>query len=224
MDAAAFRGYSAGANYNYRVARSATVHIGYSQRLANRRSLAADLAESHGRIRDIDLGLAYSRPLSLSRRTTLTFGSGSSIVPVKEGSRLEIQGTAALIRELGRTWRAELTYARELRFAETLDEPLLSHAVAVQVSGNPFRRVNLGVSTSLRDGRVGFEAGDGGYASYRGSARAQWNINKAMAAYADSSYYGHDFGGDVRLPVGFPRRTNRYEVRVGLTASVSFLR
>ena len=78
-------------------------------------------------IHDIDVGVDYARPLSLTRRTTLDFGTGSSVVTMptldlgQEAGATETQvrfvGDVGVTHEMGRTWRLRLGYNRGVGFA-----------------------------------------------------------------------------------------------------------
>ena len=90
--------------------------------------------------------------------------TGSAIVPTEGsaqgGAHYRFLGTASLNREMGRTWKAALSYGRNLEFVETFTEPLLSDDVAFRLGGNFTRQVDVAVSAGISKGSVGFAAGD----------------------------------------------------------------
>ena len=92
----------------------------------------------------IDAGVNYNRALSFSRRTTLSFSTGTSrfakpnpagrcgsAPPARSGSS----------HEIGRTWTATLSYDRGLRFTENWLEPLFTDSASAGLSGSMSRRV-----------------------------------------------------------------------------------
>jgi hypothetical protein len=228
-----FSARSVGASFNHYLGRYAIARAGYTYRLADRRGLSSSTEQGILTSHDIDFGIDYNRPLSLSRRTTMVISTGSAIVPATDvtaaatGDRYRMLGVASLNHEMGRTWKAALSYGRNLEFAETLTEPLLSDNVALHLQGRFGRRLDLTVSANLAKGSVGFvaeEPGDHRYDTYSGSARLRWTINRLVKSYAEYITYSHAFGSGVQVPQGFGRDVRRSEIRVGLTAWAPLIR
>lgn len=226
-----FSARSVKASFNQYLGRYTIARAGYGRRMVDRQGLSANepgVAASH----DIDLGIDYNRPLSLSRRTTMMITTGSSIVPAEagvptqSGAHYRLLGTASLNRAMGRTWNAALSYGRNLEFVETFTEPLLSDNVALSLQGSFSRQLNVALSAGLSKGSVGFAAGDpaNGYGTYSGSARLRWAINRLVSTYGEYVTYGHAFGSDVQVPLGFGRDVKRSEIRVGLTVWAPLVR
>lgn len=221
------------ASFNHYLGRYAIARAGYTHRLTDRRGLSssneAGIVASH----DIDLGIDYNRPLSLSRRTTMVITTGSAIVPATDvvvsgaGDRYRMLGMASLNHQMGRTWKAALSYGRNLEFVETFTQPLLSDTVALHLGGRFSRRLDLTVSANLSKGSVGFAAddpGNRGYGTYSGSARLRWAISRLATGYGEYVAYGHAFGSDVQVPQGFGREVKRSEIRVGVTVWAPLIR
>jgi hypothetical protein len=214
------------ASFNQHLGRYVIARAGYGRWLVDRDGLATSNEPGVAAIHDIDAGIDYNRPLSLSRRTKLFITTGSAIVPAAERrtsvngvAHYRLLGTASLNREMGRTWNAALSYGRNLEFVETFAEPLLSNTLALRVGGNFTRRVDVAVSANLAKGSVGFAAGDPNqrFGTYNASARLQWAVTRFMKTYGEYIAYGHAFGSDVQAPPGFGRDVKRSEIRVGLT-------
>lgn len=222
LDAATSRTQSAGVTFLYRISRNATARAGYSQRLANYRGLLGT-QQQRGRSHDLDLGIDYNRPLSFSRRMTLAFRSGSSIVPGKNGAQYDVLAAAALTRQIGRTWSTSLEYGRNLQFVDTFTQPLLADTVSIRAAGTLNRRLDLSVSSGMSKGAVGFGIGDHAYASYNAAVRTRWTLNRFIAAYVEYTDYRQLVGPDVQMTAGFGRSVNRREARVGLTTWASLL-
>jgi hypothetical protein len=223
MEGGRFASHTARVGYNHQISRYATARLGYARELMARQTGAADLDLRARRSHDIDLGVDYNRPLSLSRRTKLAFRSGSSLVPSNGRTHVQLSGAASLSREIGRTWTTSLDYSRQVQFVETMAEPLLSDAVSLRVQGLPLRRLHVSVSASTSMGQVGFGAGDREYDTHHAAVRARWTFHRFLAVYADSSYYSHRFGAAVAFAPGVQRYADRREVRFGLTTWVPLL-
>ena len=224
LEGETFAMQSATAGYNYRITRYATARVGYGRRRGGRRAALAGLPQRSAESHDVDLGVDYSRPLSLSKRTTLAFYSGSSMVPSEGGTHVHLSGGASLTREIRRSWSARLDYGRALQLVETHDEPLLIDSLSLQIGGQVINRLNLGVSTSLTQGQAGFGAGDRSYATYLAAARARWSMSRTLTVYADSSFYRHNFGAAVEIAPRLERHMDSVQFRVGVMTSFPVFR
>lgn len=222
-----------GASFNHYLGRYAIARAGYTHRLANRRSLSSASEPGIVASHDLDFGIDYNRPLSLARRTTLVVSTGSAIVPAADvaaigaGDHYRMLGTASLNHDMGRTWKAVLSYGRTLEFVETFKEPLLSDSVALHLRGHFSRQLDLTLSANLSKGSVGFVAEDPathGYGTYSASGRLRWAISRLVKGYGEYLIYGHAFGNGVQLPQGFGHDVKRSEIRVGLTVWAPLIR
>lgn len=210
--------------YGYQLTRYARFHAGYGYRVAQydltatRRPLA-----SH----DIDLGVDYSRALSLSlsRRTTLSLGSGSSVIVrdrVEEehrtSYRLLLVGNVLLSHDIGRSWYANAGYHRGLRFVEGFSDPLIADSVTGGVGGYLGRRINVVAGAAHTRGTVGLTNQRRGHSGSNATARIQFALFRYLALYSQYVYYRYHFQEGVDLPPGFAPALERQGVRVGLSA------
>ena len=223
MVAGRFASQTVGAGYHHQLSRYATARVGYSRLMVARQSGSTAMESRVRQRHDIDLGVDYNRPLSLTRRTTLAFRSGSSLVPSNGRTHLQLAGGASLSREIGRSWTAALDYGRHVQLVEALDEPLIADTVSLSLRGAPVRRLNLSASASMSIGQVGFGSGDREYETQLAAVRARWTFHRFLALYADSSYYRHAFGAAVAIAPGIQLNADRREVRIGLMTWVPLL-
>lgn len=226
-DDSEFRTQDVKASFNQQLGRYAVARAGYGRRLTDRKGFSGSNEPGVTASHDIDVGIDYHRPLTLSRRTKVMVGTGSAIVPVESAHRYRFLATASLEREIGRTWKASLNYGRNVEFLETLTEPLLSDTFALRLGGRFSRRLDLAVSANLSRGAVGFDqkdVDDHRYDTYGGSARLRWAISRLVTSYGEYVTYSHGFGRNVQLPLGFGRDVKRSEVRVGLTVWAPLIR
>src|SRR5205823_573717 len=82
-----------------------TARLGYGLLLARYSgSDAASIAPAQ--MHDIDAGVDYHRDVTIRRRTTLTFSTGTSVVSTPlDGAHPVATGSATLSRDIGRSWR-----------------------------------------------------------------------------------------------------------------------
>jgi hypothetical protein len=211
---AATRSHSAAVRFERQVTRHAGLRLGYGYREA--RTASADSTTSQ----DIDVGLNYSRALSISRRTTLSFGSGSSVVGNGNRTLFRLSGAADLEHDMGRTWTARLSYRRGLRFLEGFSEPTYGDSVNLSTAGYLGRRVDVSASAAYSSGQVGITSETNGFSAYVGTLKVQVAISRFLAAYTQYVYYHYRFRDTVSLPLGINSALERQGVRIGLTSSV----
>ena len=180
---------------------------------------------------NVNAGVNYSRALSFSRRTSLSFGTGSAVVmsdnlqdPLRPSrTRVRLLANANLVHEMGRTWTAELAYVRGLQSRDGFGELYFSDAVSTTVQGLVSRRLSVSssaawsVSTLDRPGR-------GGHNSLSASAQATYALTPYLGLYTRYVYYQYDYGDDIPLDTRFARALDRQGVRVGLTTSIPLIR
>jgi len=165
--------------------------------------------------RDIDIGIDYDRPLSLSRRTTFTFSTGSSLVPDQGVTHYRVNGSATLTHAMGRTWTSSLQYSRALQFIEAFPEPFLSDSIGGQLHGAASRRVSITASGGYATGAIGNAESVGTFATYTGTAELGIAVNRHVAISADYVRYHYRLGAQT-VRAAFPARLDRQTARVGL--------
>ena len=156
---------------------------------------------------DIDLGVDYARPLSLSRRTKLSFGSGSAVTPHNGGVAFNLTGNAMLTRQIGRTWQARVGVTRDVQLLEGFAEPVVANALAANVGGALRHRLMLSSSFTASRGAVGVGPATGnGYLNWTGAVgiamplgrRASFDVQASLRASASTAI--------GRWPPGWPTR------------------
>jgi hypothetical protein len=209
-EARQFEGHSSGVRVTHNAGRGFNVRAGYRYS-----DVRYTITGRQRRNHLIDAGAGYNRSLSISRRTTFSFGTGTTATTRAEldnqRTRFRITGSARLLHEMGRTWDASLAYARGVRFDENFTEPLFSDTVTASVGGLLSPRLQFRAGARASTGRVGFQGG--GFSSYRGTA----SLNYALSRYANLgvaySYYYHLFGDGIAMPAGLPAGIDRHSVR-----------
>jgi hypothetical protein len=220
------RTHSFGGGYDLGLTRYATLALGYTYREGRYGGAAGDAAAAADRnrvVHDLNIGLAYDRPLSRSRRTFISAAAGSTIVErgvttaPAEGSRYEVIGQASLRHLIGRTWEARLDYRRALDFVETFAEPITSHGLAATIGGLVTRRLDIAATAGTSRGFVGAPSAlDNDVTTYMGSATARLALSRFAGIYGSYVYYHYDMGQGVTQPAGAAPRVSQQAVHVGM--------
>jgi hypothetical protein len=207
---------SAGARLSRRLTRFASLRTGYTYRTGN-----TGFAGTSQPLRehDLDLGVDYSRPVTASGRTTLSFGSGSSLTPQDEGLAYRLTGDAALTRLIGRTWNARVGVNRSVQLLEGFAEPVLANIVNLALGGTLHRRVSLLSWGSMSTGTVGLTAQEGnGYANWSTGGGLSVMLGRRASLEAQYFIAGDEFENGVLLPPGLSHeRRQRQGLRAGFS-------
>jgi len=203
---------------SHTVSRFFGVHAGYGYTTATFRGIPGGTG-----FHNIDVGVDLHKALSLSRRTTFSFSTGSTIVRRDVGSgssgaqtEFRLLGGADLDHYIGRTWSARVSYRRDWQMLEGSLVPFFSDAVTAGIGGNAARTVTVGLSTSYLLGTMMGSVGGGHDQALTGTGWLQYEIGRSLATYVQYGYYLHRFessGAGLNLPARFDRNA----VRVGLT-------
>jgi hypothetical protein len=215
-----------GARFTHHVTEGVSLRAGYGYRTADLAIPGASRLHYH----DLDIGLNYSRGLSVTRKTTITFNSGSSIVPqepqpVAQGENASLPGMsfvmsggAALTHRMGRTWSARIEGTRGVEMLEGFARPVVANRLATNLAGNWSRWVSFSSVTGFTTGTVGV-GGDAGtkYETWNASVALQIAVSRRCAIAAQYSAFSNRFGDEVLLPTGVTSTLQRQVLRIGLT-------
>ena len=195
------------------VARGLSLRFGYGFYQSRYHDSEPRTVDNH----NIDVGVDYSGAISLSRRTTLSFSTGSTAFGDREETHVRVVGRAELRREIGRTWVAVAEYFRDAYYVNEFSEITFSDSGVFSVGGLLNRRVSFHSGVGLSMGDVGFSAGGTNtHAAYAVSG-VTTALSRFTAIGLDYNYYMHFFGDDVSLPEGVLREANRHAIRAYLT-------
>ena len=203
-----------------------TLNVGYFYRQGNYANNVKPF-----RAHDIDLGVNYHRALSFSRRTTFSFGSGSTLLTTDsiggqtQPSRTDLRllANANLDHYIGRTWSARLAYRRDWQFVEGFLEPFFVDGVTFGVGGSMGRRATLGASASYLSGQAGIGTLSN-LQSYRSLAFFHVSLTPALSTYLQYQYYNAEFSDNVVVPAGYPTAFSRNSLQAGLVLVLPLIR
>jgi hypothetical protein len=224
-----------GAKYNRDVSQRVRLHAGYMYQLGSSDFTARPDTTSNDAVglHHIDIGVNYSRPLSLSRRTTVNFSTGSALIQRARDTSassgdssmmFRVLGNVGLQHEIGRSWTARVGYSRDVGFVEGFVDPMLSDSVTAGVTGLLTRSINLLASATYSHGSPANASSSGReHEAFAASARVQKALTRNLALFAQYVFYQTNNGTAVQLPPAFSE-FDRQVVRGGITAWLPLIR
>ena len=209
------------ARFSHHLTRAAALRVGYGYGTGQfgQQAGTAPLV-TH----DLDLGIDYSRALAFSRRTTISFGSGSTLVPSAQGLGYYVNADASLNRQIGRTWKASLLYHRGVQMTEGIAEPLYVDTAIVRLGGFVTRRFSFTVNGAYSSGRIGIAAENRRFTTYTAESDLRIAITRILAAYVHYMNYRYAFDSAADVPFGLPPLMNRQGLRVGISGTLPLVR
>jgi hypothetical protein len=205
------RGASGG--LRYQLGQGLGLRIGYSRMEGRYGSPDNNAAQD-----SVNGGIDFSRALSFSRRTSVSFSTGSTAVRNNSRTRVRMIGTASLAHEVGRTWMASANYTRGVQFLEVLLEPVFQDSVGAGFGGLVNRRVQVQTSIRASIGQVGFRTTGNSFDTYVAGAGASVALTSFMNFGVNYSYFQYKFDEGTVLPAGIPSEIGRQSI----SATVSF--
>jgi hypothetical protein len=210
------RSYMAQASFRHFLTKAVAFHLGYS-RTQNASALSnAPSFHSDG----IDGGLDYSDSLGKERRTTLSFGTSTSLYDSTGGSTaFRLNGTANLSRAIGRTWSASVGYVRDGSYVPGFQDLVLSDSVTGSFGGLISPRVRWTSSLWWTRGQLGFDSANSAnhYTNNWASSTLSFAMTSSLAVYSQYSF------NQYRVPPNSTTLTaltnySRHTVSVGVSA------
>lgn len=202
--------HQAGAAYTYEFAKGIGVRIGDGMRVLKVGTSDRIVAQ------DIALGIDVNRSLTASRRTSVTFTTGSSITSNESGHRFVAAGSATLAHRVGRSWQTAVTFDRGLQVADLLPKPFVGNSTGFTVGGFLGRRTSMRLRGSYAFGDFDLNGSSSPYKSYLAEARTAVALGRHLQLYVEHLYYQHRFPDGLPLPAGVPFRRVQHGTRFGL--------
>jgi hypothetical protein len=210
---------SAGAHYRHSLSKALGWKMGYERSDANF-GAAGDHVANHM----IDAGLDFLKPLSLTRRTSLTFSVGPSMLQQNNSRQFRLVGDLALNHEIGRTWVARANYHRGVGMVAGLNSAVFSNGVGAAVEGLLSQRLDFSAMGSFSTGEFAITGAANNYSTYQASVRLRAALQQATAVFIEYVAYRYQFDSRVDLPLGIPGRLFRQGLRTGLTLWLPLIR
>src|SRR5262249_18341707 len=159
----------------------------------------------------------FLKPLSLTRRTTLTFSVGPSMIEQNNSRQYRVVGDAAISHEMGRTWAARATYHRGVGMVAGLNSAVFSDGFGAALEGLLTRRLDFTAMGSYSTGEFALTGAQNNFDTYQASARLRAALQQSTAVFVEYVAYRYQFDSRFALPSGLPGRLVRQGVRTGLT-------
>jgi hypothetical protein len=202
--------HQAGAAYTYEFAKGLALRVGDGVRMLRAGTGDAIVAQ------DIALGIDVNRSLTESRRTSVTFTTGSSITSNESGRQFVATGSATLAHRLGRSWQAAVNFDRGLQVADLLPRPFVGNSTGFTLGGFVGRRTSMRVRGSYAFGDFDLNGSSSRYVSYLAEARGAVALGRHFQLYVEHLYYQHRFPEGMPLPSDVPFRRVQHGTRFGL--------
>ena len=207
--------------YTHNLTRNLSLRLGYGYTEAR-----YGITERKYQTHNIDSGVDYSRALSLSRRTKLSFSTGATAVKSDTTStqqaaqtNFNVIGSATLTREIGRTWNASLIYQRSVGYTEFILGPTFSDSVSASYGGLINRRLSFTSGMGASRGTVGFHAtSNDGFDAVNAYAGLSQALTRHLALHVNYSFYRYNFEPGAALVTRLLPNMNRHSVNVTLSA------
>ncbi len=194
--------------------------LGVVARYGVQRGIYETVPGSHDTVEfdNMELGLDYNHQLSLTRKTTVSFATGTAIVRgVLGAADYRLVAHARVSREIARTWHATGSYDRGASLLAGFTQPIYSDDVQVGVTGSLSRRLTLATRAGVSTGELTGVREQNTTGNRSGSAQLQYALSRMLALTGEYAYYQYQFGRPEGLPVGLPLHFARNSVRLGLT-------
>ena len=213
-----------GGRYRHAISRNVSAHVGYNRDRGVRPATDTQAEEVYFQ-HNIDIGVdfGFARALTLTRRLTFSFDTGTVFLRDSFSSRFDVVGSAALNYRMGRSWMADLTYYRGVNYAALLSAPTFSDSLTASTGGNLGPRLSLSARAGLATGRLGFSRDGSGYSAAQAGADLSVAVVGPVSASAGYTYYRYSFDDSSLLLTGVATEMRRHTVFVGGSVSLSFL-
>jgi hypothetical protein len=136
----------------------------------------------------LDAGLNYGDQLAIARRTTLSFGTSTSVYhSTGSSTNFRVNGNVGLTHSMGRTWSASVGYVRDAGFVAGFNNLVMTDSVSASVGGliAPRIRWNSGVWWSR--GEIGIDS-TSHYTNTWANSTLSFALTRSLAAYAQYSF------------------------------------
>jgi hypothetical protein len=146
-------------------------------------------ARTPTRLHDVDFGYELGMRHSPTRRTTISFSGGPSLVSYQGRDSVRAFGGVTLTHPFARDWNLRAFYRRGVTFLDGTNQPFLSDSFSAGVSGLVTRRLDVSLTAGAILGDIGLEAGVGAtpmpYDTYTGSSRVRFGLTNSIALFGE---------------------------------------
>jgi hypothetical protein len=189
------------------------VHLGYGYTVASYSREDGDFG-----YHNIDAGVDYSNTLSFSRKTTLSFSTGTSFAPTNGNVGFHVTGSASLNHEIGRTWELTAGYNRYVGFFDFYAGLVEYQSATANLSGLLSRRLSFYTGLTATSGVLGADASGYGFGDLHSSTGLNVALNRYLSLNANYSLHRYSRADAVPVPDWIAADMLRQTVSVSISA------
>lgn len=202
---------------SHNLTRKLGVHVGYI--LQDARFIQESSPSSRSQNHSIDFGVDYGDggSITFARYYTFSFATGLSALRHGSDTLFRLDGSATLVRRLGRTWAASIGAARGTSYVLGFSDPIFSDSAVAGFGGQIVPRLNFSASANYLQGKNAFSSSGAALVSKGASARLTFGVSRHLGIYGQYSYYRYDVPDGFFTTIAFPQHQNRRSASVGLS-------
>lgn len=168
----------------------------------------------------LDVGVEYGRALAITRRTSFTFATETSMLRDQDGGRhFRLNGNVTLENRFLRTWLAQLSARRGTDFLPGFRAPVLTDFAKLSLDGFLRQRLILNVGATGGRGEVGFNDSRQ-FISYAGDAKLTFAVTRHIGVFTQYGYYHYQNPPEPETLFLLPRGA-RQAVSIGVQTWIS---
>jgi hypothetical protein len=215
--------HHASARLSYRLTKTVGVFGAYRADSGDYQDDTLPAYVNHG----ADFGLDFAKALSLTRRTTMTFGAGTTAVTNGIRTEYALTGNVDVNREIARTWLSTMSYRRNVGFSQTFRQPVYTDTVSARISGLITQRYRFDLGVGAVMGSVGFDSDaddENGYRSIYTTTGVGFALSRLLSGGVRYSYSHHRFDSGIQnVPTDLTFQAGRHGVNVYLSSWIPLL-
>lgn len=197
---------------SYRITQSLGAHAGYSGTITD---YGDESLNGRYAGRTFDFGVDFGQALSLTRRTSLTFGTGVAGISNFGLVSYVWTGNVTLAHELGRSWTLMAGARRSADFYQTFGDPVISTSAFGGVSGALSRRIQVGAQAGWSTGTIGINSTVPQFDSLTAGASMRMAVSRNAGLSFSYSYFDYLFvERGAPLPIGVQQDMQNQSARV----------
>jgi hypothetical protein len=194
--------------------RDLVVHAGYGR--DQLRSLSADGQTVFNNDR-VDIGVDYGRAFTFARRTSLSFGTETSLMRENSGPRhFRVNGHVTLDHRFRRTWQAQLSANRGTEFLPGFRAPVYTDYASATLDGFLRKRLLLNIRANAGQGQAGL-SDPRKFISYSSSAKLTLALTRRLGVFGQYGYFHYQMPADPLTLFLVPRGA-RQALAIGVQA------
>jgi hypothetical protein len=204
------------AQWKRQMTRDLALRAGYGRQQLRQRAPEGDLLFTNELL---DIGIDYSKSLSLTRRTSLSFGTQTSMVRDQGSRHYRLNGHVRLEKRFQRTWETWLAARRGTDFLPGFRAPVLTEHATAAIEGYLAKRLILHVEANGGRGEVGFND-PRQFISYTGYGKLTFALTRHLGVFGQYGYYHYQNPPDALTLFVIPRGA-RQAVSFGVQSWIS---